>query len=67
GGVPAAEAESLDVIRQRAQTQLSRLDSRVRRFMNPHEFPVGLDMGLQELRDEMIRRARHRRIAGAAN
>jgi hypothetical protein len=23
--------------------------------MNPHEFPAGLDIGLHELRDEMIR------------
>jgi len=47
--------EPLSAIRDRAQDQLARLHPGIRRFMNPHEFPVGIDIGLFELRDQMIR------------
>jgi nicotinate phosphoribosyltransferase len=50
--------EELMVVRQRAAAKLARLHSSSRRFLNPHEYPVGLDLRLHELRDEMIRQAR---------
>jgi nicotinate phosphoribosyltransferase len=58
GGKAVAETESLGVIRSRVQSQLSRLHSTTRRLLNPHEYPVGLDVGLYELRDGMVRSAR---------
>ncbi|PQO40470.1 nicotinate phosphoribosyltransferase [Bremerella cremea] len=61
GGKRVAMAESLKDIRERAQRQLASLHPTIRRFMNPHEYPVGLDIGLHELRDNMIHEARQAR------
>ena len=52
------EFDSLTAIRDRALGQLARLHPGIRRFMNPHEFPVGIDIGLHEVRDQMIRELR---------
>lgn len=52
------DAESLERIRGRMKENLERLHPTIRRFMNPHEYPVGLEIGLHELRDEIVRRAR---------
>ena len=57
-GTVVAEPETLETIRGRAQSQLARLHPAIRRFLNPHEYPVGLDIGLHEFRDKMIRDAR---------
>ncbi|QDS99216.1 nicotinate phosphoribosyltransferase [Adhaeretor mobilis] len=61
-GKVVAEPESLEVIRQRMHENIERLHPTVRRFMHPHEYPVGLDVGLHELRDEMILQARQVRL-----
>ena len=58
GGKVVAEPEDLETIRSRAQSQLSRLHPAIRRFLNPHEYPAGMDIGLYELRDQMIHAAR---------
>jgi nicotinate phosphoribosyltransferase len=58
GGKLMAPVEDLDRIRKRVQESLEKLHPTIRRLMNPHEFPVGLDIGLHELRDAMIREAR---------
>ena len=52
------DSAGLDVIRERVQQQLVRIHPTIRRFINPHEYPVGLDIGLHELRDEMIQQSR---------
>lgn len=57
-GQRSGAAESLHTIRDRAQDQLSRLNGSSKRFLNPHEYPVGLDARLQAQRDRMIRDAR---------
>ena len=54
-GYRVEKSESLANIRQRASQQLAMLHPTIRRFMNPHEFPAGLDIGLHELRDQTIR------------
>ena len=54
-GERVAPPEPLADIRARAIQQLAMLHPSIRRFMNPHEFPAGLDIGLHELRDQMIR------------
>jgi nicotinate phosphoribosyltransferase len=65
GGKPLAKPEPLEAIRERVQSQLARLHPGVRRFMNPHEYPVGIDVGLHELRDAMIREVRQPKLAAA--
>lgn len=57
-GELVADSESLESIRGRAQEELRRLHPTIRRFMNPHHYPAGLDVGLHERRAQMIREAR---------
>jgi nicotinate phosphoribosyltransferase len=52
------QPEELVLSRQRTADQLSKLHAGIRRFLNPHEYPVGIDLRLQNLRDQMIRDAR---------
>lgn len=53
-GKVVAQSDGLEVARARAQTELQKLHPSIRRFMHPHEYPVGIDIGLHELRDRMI-------------
>jgi nicotinate phosphoribosyltransferase len=62
GGKLAAPVEDLEKIRKRVQEGLAKLHPTIRRLMNPHEYPVGLDIGLHERRDDMIREARHTKM-----
>ncbi|QDU56545.1 nicotinate phosphoribosyltransferase [Aeoliella mucimassa] len=55
GGDLVSRPESIHESRSRATTELARLHPSVRRLMNPHEYPVGLEIGLHELREQMIR------------
>ncbi|MBU0616390.1 MAG: nicotinate phosphoribosyltransferase [Planctomycetes bacterium] len=48
----------LDAARQRAHDQLSRFHAGIRRFVNPHQYPVGLEQRLHELKTELILQAR---------
>jgi len=57
-GAAVAEVEGLEAARARTKENLERLHPTIRRFMNPHEYPVGLEVGLHELRDKMILQAR---------
>lgn len=57
-GACVGETEPLADIRARAIEQLGLVHPAIRRFMNPHEYPVGLDIGLHEVRDHMIREIR---------
>ncbi len=57
-GAYADGAETLDVARKRLARQLASLDPSVCRLLNPHEYPVGIDIGLHERRDQMIREIR---------
>jgi len=57
-GEAVANQDSLDTIRTRALQQLEMVHPTIRRFMNPHEYPVGLDIGLHEVRDRMIHEMR---------
>lgn len=53
-----AARESLVQIRARVQQQLAKLHPTIRRLLNPHEYPVGLDIGLHEHREAMIHQLR---------
>ncbi|PQO25768.1 nicotinate phosphoribosyltransferase [Blastopirellula marina] len=57
-GVRVGETEPLETIRTRAIEQLQLVHPTIRRFMNPHEYPVGLDISLHEVRDFMIQEKR---------
>ena len=44
--------------RTRARDQLSMFDPSIKRFLNPHRYPVGLERGLYDLRTRLILEAR---------
>ena len=54
GGVLVYKEPSLPEIKARAQTQLGHLYAGTKRLLNPHEYPVGLEPGLFELKTELI-------------
>ncbi|RPH71992.1 MAG: nicotinate phosphoribosyltransferase [Myxococcaceae bacterium] len=53
--------ESLDAIRARVREQLGLFHSGVKRFLNPHRYPVGLEQRLYDRRTELILAARRHR------
>ena len=59
--VPDAIALTLDAIRARVREQLGLFHSGVKRFLNPHRYPVGLESTLHERRTELILAARAHR------
>jgi len=48
----------LTSIRQRVSSELSRFHAGVKRFVNPHRYPVGLERNLHVLRTRLIVEAR---------
>jgi nicotinate phosphoribosyltransferase len=52
------EAPAIAASRERTQAQLDGLHEGHKRFLNPHEYPVGLSPALHELRNKLIVRAR---------
>jgi nicotinate phosphoribosyltransferase len=52
------DAPSLADSRERARTQLERLDATHRRFLNPHVYKVGVELGLHERKTALILEAR---------
>lgn len=58
GGKIVREEESLSDIRQRAKQQLQLFHPGVKRHTNPHEYPVGLEANLHELKTKLILSAR---------
>jgi nicotinate phosphoribosyltransferase len=57
-GAAVVDLPRLEWIRERAQQQLSMLNPAIKRFTNPHQYPAGLELGLHELKTELILRAR---------
>ena len=49
---------SLEIVRRRAADQLAGFHAGVKRFMNPHQYPVGLEYRLTELKTQLVLRAR---------
>ena len=45
-------------IRQRVQAQIGMFHPGIKRFVNPHEYPVGLELGLHEMKMKLILHAR---------
>jgi nicotinate phosphoribosyltransferase len=48
------QSPSADEIKARVKQQLSRLHPTIKRLLNPHEYPVGLEQGLHKLKTELI-------------
>ena len=48
----------IHTIRARVQTQLADLHPGVRRFVNPHTYPVGLEKSLYELKTALVLKLR---------
>jgi nicotinate phosphoribosyltransferase len=57
---------SLNAMRTRAADQLARCHTGIKRLLNPHRYPVGLEQGLYRLRNELILKARHQSGSGAS-
>jgi len=57
-GKRLSASPSLEQIRARARAQVGALHPTIRRLLNPHEYPVGLDARLQERRLRMVEEAR---------
>ena len=60
-GRRTSEPETLDAIRTRVRQQLGLFHAGVKRFLNPHRYPVGLESTLYERRNELILAARSHR------
>jgi nicotinate phosphoribosyltransferase len=57
-GELVCELPALESIRSRAREQLAALHPGIRRFVNPHQYPAGLEIGLHELKTRLILQAR---------
>lgn len=49
---------SLKAIRERTQSELKKFPIGIKRFLNPHQYVVGMEKGLYELKIELIRNIR---------
>ncbi|HSI91317.1 MAG TPA: nicotinate phosphoribosyltransferase [Adhaeribacter sp.] len=49
----------LALIQERTQQQINSLDPGIRRFRNPHRYPVGLEDGLYRLKTDLIKTLRN--------
>jgi nicotinate phosphoribosyltransferase len=52
------QSPNIQDLRQRTMDQLAGFHDGVKRFLNPHEYPVGLEAGLHALKTELILKAR---------
>ncbi|MCE5230131.1 nicotinate phosphoribosyltransferase [bacterium] len=58
GGKPVYPSPEIRAIRERAQQQLAMLHPGIKRFVNPHLYPVGLESNFHELKTSLILKAR---------
>lgn len=58
GGARVYEPPPLEAIRARAQAELAACHAGIKRFVNPHQYPVGLEAGLYDLRTRLVLEAR---------
>lgn len=49
---------TLEAIRRHAAAELAQFSPTIKRFLHPHEYPVGLEPGLHRLKTHLIRQAR---------
>ncbi len=53
------QSPDIHTIRANAQKEIETLHSSILRFSNPHQYPVGLEKGLYELKNDLIMKLRH--------
>lgn len=58
GGRAVYEMPSLQETRQRVKDQLAMLHPGIKRAINPHQYPAGLELSLHELKTQLILQAR---------
>ncbi|HEU6439299.1 MAG TPA: hypothetical protein VFC12_02560, partial [Terriglobales bacterium] len=63
-GLRVRPSPTLDEIRTRARDQVGSLHPAIRRLLNPHIYPVGLEMRLHERRSALV--LEHRRAQNPA-
>jgi nicotinate phosphoribosyltransferase len=49
-------------VRAYAQTELGKFDRSIKRFYNPHAYPVGLEQSLYELKIDLVEKIRQRKL-----
>jgi nicotinate phosphoribosyltransferase len=57
-GKPVYAPPPLAAIRDRALAEVARLPASLKRFLNPHQYPVGLEPSLHELKTRLVLEAR---------
>ncbi len=57
-GRRVGESEGIEVARERCKDALMRLDPAITRFLNPQVYPVGLELGLADLRRDLTHEER---------
>ena len=65
GGKLVNELPSLDGIRERVRSQLAMFNPGIKRFTNPHEYPVGLEQGLNDLKTKLVLKARGEKVSNS--
>ncbi len=58
GGEPVYEVPSVHEARERARTELAGFHASIKRRVNPHEYPVGLEARLHDMKTQLILQAR---------
>lgn len=58
-GVCVCQLPSLKEIRQRTQKELDRFNVGIKRFLNPHQYVVGMEKALYDLKISLIKHIRH--------
>ncbi|MCS6969176.1 MAG: nicotinate phosphoribosyltransferase [Cytophagales bacterium] len=58
-GIKCYQSPDIQTIRAYAQKQIKTLHPTIRRFTNPHQYPVGLEKSLYELKTQLILKLRH--------
>ncbi len=55
------QAPEIHCIRERVREQLARFHGGIKRFIHPHQYPVGLELGLHEFKNRLVLEARGNR------
>lgn len=57
-GKLVGQLPDIHAVRERARSQLAMLHDGVKRFMNPHQYPVGLESSLHRLKTDLVHKTR---------
>ena len=57
-GVLVYETPAIAAVRERALASVRALDPSITRFLNPHTYPVGLERSVNDIRTELVLKAR---------